>query len=157
MKKTIKKIKNSQNKLFLFYFFENEEENIYSETLNYEGLQGEFTKSEWLEDNIISSYNDNSKESILYALDNSCNFDFFSLEEVKIMYRHLTYNIVAVCEMVYINKELFSFSVFVGDIGNSDPFLYYHLSLKKEKPVDCDIALLLFPNMVKHKEIYSRW
>ena len=46
--------------------------------LNYDGQQGEFTRSEWLsEDEIVSQYDDKSKEEILRILDNSCNCNFF--------------------------------------------------------------------------------
>ena len=50
-------------------------------TLNYDNQQGEFTREEWSEDDdIVSQFDEESKEEILNALDNTSNVDFFRQE-----------------------------------------------------------------------------
>jgi len=71
--KTAQKIKSYPNQIHIYYG--NKEEEI--DHLTYEGQQGEYTRSEWLDDEIVSQYDDESKEEILRILDNSCNCNFF--------------------------------------------------------------------------------
>jgi len=76
--KTAKKIKSYPNQIHIYYG--NKEEEI--DYLTYEGQQGEYTRTEWLsEDEIVSQYDDESKEEILRILDNSSNIIFFKKDE----------------------------------------------------------------------------
>lgn len=45
--------------------------------LNYEGMQGELTRSEWRENEIVEAFDKESQDEILQALDMTYNGDFF--------------------------------------------------------------------------------
>ena len=46
--------------------------------INYDGMQGLYSKEDWLNTPLISSFNKESQEEILSALEATYNKDFFS-------------------------------------------------------------------------------
>ena len=45
--------------------------------LDYDGQQGVFTREQWLDDEVLCQFDEESQDAILNELENTCNNNFF--------------------------------------------------------------------------------
>lgn len=89
MNKIIDEIKQHLSNLEIYWIDQDKKDKLTAEefaddleahgidTIVYDGLQGELTQEEWLEDDIIQEYNNEDQQEILRQLKNTNNVDFF--------------------------------------------------------------------------------